>query len=161
MTDSTGPATPSERTTPWRAIAAVGGAILLAIVVIAALALRDNGSVGHRASSGPGRGSGSPVRVGVTRPPPFGNNPHHPSTPATLPSPSPRIAPAALPENWTEAAWSLPRTAGRYVVGDLVAWSGGLVAAGAPVEVRNEGTGSVFGPPPQHAGRVWRSTDGP
>ena len=42
MTDSTGPATPSERTTLWRAIAAVGGAILLAIVVIAALALRDN-----------------------------------------------------------------------------------------------------------------------
>jgi hypothetical protein len=65
-------------------------------------------------------------------------------------------APATIPETWTDAA-VFAEPGKRYVLGDLVAWSDGLVAVGTVYE--EEGR-SVFGPPPPRAGRVWRSTDG-
>jgi hypothetical protein len=149
MTDSTGPATPSDRTKPWRAIAVVGGAIVVAVVVIAALTMRDNDADTASPGSASPVPSASPVSSDSVA--------DSPSTPAATPSPSATAeAAAAIPENWAESA-VFAENGRRYVVGDLVAWSGGLVAAGTVYEGEAR---SVFGPPPQHAGRVWRSTDG-
>ena len=64
--------------------------------------------------------------------------------------------PTELPETWTEAA-VYSEDGRRYVLGDLVAWSDGLVAVGT---VYDSEARSVFGPPPPHAGRVWLSADG-
>ncbi len=77
------------------------------------------------------------------------------ATAEATPEPTATAA-ATIPESWTEAAvFSEPGK--RYVLGDLVTWSGGLVAVGTFYE--EEGRG-VFGPPPPHAGVVWRSSDG-
>jgi len=65
-------------------------------------------------------------------------------------------APTNVPESWSEAAVFVePGT--RYVLGDLVEWSDGLVAVGTRYEDESR---NVFGPPPEHSGKVWRSTDG-
>jgi hypothetical protein len=147
VTDSTGPATPSEHTTPWRAIA-VGGAIVVAIVVIAALALPDNDA----GTASPG--SASPVVSASPIPSPTETDPS--STPEARSSSPGAETPAAIPENWTATA-TFSDAGKRYVLGDLAAWSDGLVAVGTYYE---EDFRSVFGPPPTRAGRVWRSPDG-
>jgi hypothetical protein len=79
------------------------------------------------------------------------------ATPSTSADPDATATAApAVPETWTEAAiFSEPGK--RYALGDLMEWSGGLVAAGTLYE---EEARSVFGPPPPRSGRIWRSTDG-
>jgi hypothetical protein len=75
------------------------------------------------------------------------------AAPTAEPSPS---GPATVPDGWTDVA-SFAEPGRRYTLGDLVAWSDGLVAVGTRYD---DEARSVFGPPPPHAGRVWRSTDG-
>ena len=102
-----------------------------------------------------------PDPVGEASPSPTTSGPSEPTeaAPSATAEATPEPTATAVPkiaEAWTEAAvFSEPGK--RYVLGDLVAWSGGFVAAGTlyEQEARN-----VFGPPPPHAGVVWRSTDG-
>lgn len=94
-----------------------------------------------------------------------GSSPSPSSLPTTDPAPA-RSAPGssapttnaapALPEGWIEAA-RFSREGRRYLLGDLVAWSDGLVAVGTRYD---EEARAAFGPPPRHKGRVWRSDDG-
>ncbi|HEV2952094.1 MAG TPA: hypothetical protein VGZ51_08315 [Actinomycetota bacterium] len=97
---------------------------------------------------------GSPSPSGASpSPAPTGSAASSTADPTPEPTSS---APPAIPETWTEAA-VFSEAGKRYVLGDLVAWSDGLVAAGTLYEDDARG---VFGPPPPRAGRVWRSTDG-
>lgn len=80
-----------------------------------------------------------------------------PSGPTDAPSSTPAPSAAAdVPTDWTAAA-QFGEDGKRYVVGDLVSWSGGLLAVGTVYE---DEARSVFGPPPPRSGRVWRSDDG-
>ena len=149
MTDPSAHAAPPERTMPWRAVAAAAGVVLLVAVLIAAVALL-NDDVGTGAI-----GSGSPAPSASVSP--SSAETVTSSAGAVTPSPSASAqGPAAIPETWTETAvYSEPGK--RYVLGDLMAWSDGIVAVGTLYEDENR---NVFGPPPPRSGRVWRSTDG-
>jgi hypothetical protein len=79
------------------------------------------------------------------------------ASPTAQPTAAPTTsAPTTVPEAWIEGA-TFSEPGKRYVLGDLVAWSDGLVAVGTLYEQEAR---SVFGPPPPRSGRVWRSTDG-
>ncbi len=77
-------------------------------------------------------------------------------TPAVTPAPASPPAAGELPASWTRTA-EFVEEGRRYLAGGLAAWDGALVAVGTRYETDERG---VFGPPPAHAGRVWRSDDG-
>ena len=128
----------------------MGVAVLVIALVVAALMFRNDtdGAANWTASPAPPTASDAVASASV---------PASASAAPTSQAPSPTsTAGATIPGEWTAAAtFSEPDR--RYVLGDLAAWSGGLIAVGTRYE--EEGRG-VFGPPPAHAGRVWRSTDG-
>jgi hypothetical protein len=140
-----GPGTGASRGGPPPA-ALIGLGVLAAVVAIllAVLLLRPQEPAGQ-ASPSPSS-SGAPPSVTAE--------------PTAAASPSATADPTAeapaLPGSWTEAA-VFSEAGKRYVLGDLVAWSNGLVAVGTLYEDANR---SVFGPPPPRSGRVWHSTDG-
>ena len=134
------------RTGPPRGIT-IGLVALAAVaaVVIAVILLQSGPDAVGEADPSP-----TPEPASVTPQP---SEPTESAEPTAEPTPS---GPPAVPETWTEAA-TFSEPGRRFVVGDLVAWSDGLVAVGTRYE--DEGR-SVFGPPPPHTGQVWRSTDG-
>lgn len=131
-------------------MAGVGVGVLVVALVVAALTLRDD-------TGEPATGTGSPATPTASAA--VASNSVAPSpggTPtAQAPSPTPS-AQETVPEEWIASA-TFSEPGRRYAVGDMAAWSDGLVAVGTRYE--SDGRG-VFGPPPAHEGRVWRSTDG-
>ena len=136
---------PSSWSAPPRPVlVGLGVLAAMAVILLAVLLLQREPETVGEASPSP-----STTSAATTEPTAPSASPSSTPEPTTIPDP-------ALPERWTQAAtFSEPDR--RYVLGDLVAWSDGLVAVGT--RYQNEARG-VFGPPPPHTGRVWRSEDG-
>lgn len=150
MTAQSGSAPATDRSRRRSAIAAVGVAVLVIALVIAALIVRND-------TDGAANGTPSPAAPTASDAVASASVPESASAAATSQEPSPTsTVGATIPGEWTAAA-TFSEPGRRYVLGDLAAWSGGLVAVGTRYEQEARG---VFGPPPAHAGRVWRSTDG-
>jgi hypothetical protein len=123
--------------------------ILVIAVVAAALLLRDEPGAGTAPSATPdatGTASAEPTASDGAS-----------AYPSTTQAPSPTAeAPSAIPTEWTATA-TFSEAGKRYVVGDLQAWSGGLIAVGTLYDDEARG---VFGPPPERTGVVWLASDG-
>lgn len=151
MTSRSGPPPEEDRARRRWAIVAVGVAVLIVVIVVAVLALGD-GTDGTATPATP-TASESVASASATA------SATAQASASSVPSaqaPSPTAVEAPIPGEWIAAA-TFSEPGRRYVLGDLAAWSGGLLAVGTWYE--EEGRG-VFGPPPAHQGRIWRSTDG-
>jgi hypothetical protein len=151
MTSQGGPPAATERAGPRWAILAIGAAVLVVALVVAVLALGDGTDGAASATASPATPTASESVASASA--------SARTSASAVPSaqaPSPTAAEAAIPGEWVAAA-TFSEPGRRYVLGDLAAWSGGLLAVGTWYE--EEGRG-VFGPPPAHEGRIWRSTDG-
>lgn len=150
MTVQSGSAPGTDRSRRRSAIAAVGVTVLVIALVVAALILRND-------TNGAANGTVSPAASSASDAVASASVPESASAAPTSQEPSPTsTVGATVPGEWTAAA-TFSEPGKRYVFGDIAAWSGGLVAVGTRYE---EEFRAVFGPPPAHAGRVWRSTDG-
>jgi hypothetical protein len=145
MTPQSGLPPATDRARRRWAIAAVFIAVLVVALVVA-LALRD----GTDGAANGTAGSAIPTASDAVASPSA-------SAAATAEAPSTAAtAEAPIEEGWIAAA-TFSEPGRRYVLGDLAAWSGGLIAIGTWFESEERAN---FGPPPAHEGRVWRSTDG-
>src|SRR5688500_9054999 len=121
--EMTGPgAEPLRGPPPWPAVARVAVALIVSAVIAVALLLRDEPGVGTTTSATP-----DPTITASSDPTPRDTASAAPSA-TEAPSPTAE-APTAIPTEWTAVA-TFSETGKRYVVGDLQAWSGGLVAVG-------------------------------
>jgi len=149
--DASDPATaPGRPGPPWLALIGIGAFAVIVLLLLAIFLLRPGDDPIAEASPSPtgtSAASSSPIVAA---------NPSGRAEPTAGPTPSAPSAPTTVPESWSEAA-VFSELGTRYVLGDLVAWSDGLVAVGTRYEDESR---NVFGPPPQHTGQVWRSTDG-
>lgn len=150
MTAQSGSPTATDRSRRRGALAATGVAVLVIVLVVAALLLRGD-------TDGAATGTASPATPTASDSVASGSVPASATAAPTSQAPSPTSTiGATIPGEWTAAA-TFSEPGRRYVLGDLMAWSSGLIAVGTRYEDEARG---VFGPPPAHTGRVWRSTDG-
>ena len=143
--DRSEPGVPASRAGPPRPVLiGLGVAAAIVLVLVAVLLLRPG-------DEPVGEASPSPTAIPTL-------SPTAATTPSETaqPSATPAATAPAIPESWSEAA-RFSEAGKRYALGDLVTWSGSLVAVGTLYDEPGRG---VFGPPPPHTGIVWRSADG-
>jgi hypothetical protein len=150
------PITIRPRAIPWGPLAGVAAVLVLAVVVATNL-IADRPAVGE-ASPTPAisqdptasQSASAPASIAPSMAPEASEAPQ-----SAVPTPSP-VPATGLPSSWSIT--STIREAGRtIVVSDLTEWNGGAIAVGTRYAVDSF---SVFGPPPDHAGRIWSTNDG-
>lgn len=148
------------RRAPWAALIGVGGLTavaggLLALVLVnAPIASVGDSSPSPEASHRVASPSASEVAIPTPGESERASEPA-PESAATTPSPAPTEA-AQAPTEWSVTA-TFTEPGNTHVVNDLEQWADGAIAVG--VRYESDGFG-VFGPPPEHVGKVWLSVDG-
>jgi hypothetical protein len=138
----------------WRF--AAGGAMAALVLVAAVVGVlftgRDGRGVGDATPQPSPTATSADASPSPSSAPPSGE-------PSVSVAASPSAVPAptqSVPADWTATAdFAVPDE--RYIVSDMTAWSGGLIAVGTHY-VSDER--DIFGPPPAHQGVVWLSADG-
>lgn len=154
--DADAPTTIRPRAIPWGPLAGVAAVLVLAVVVATNL-VADRPAVGEASpttaiSQDPtaSQSASAPASIAPSMAPEASEAPQ-----SAVPTPSP-VPATGLPSSWSIT--STIREAGRtIVVSDLTEWNGGAIAVGTRYAVDSF---SVFGPPPDHTGRIWSTNDG-